>query len=255
MLENPELIRGEIDRRVREIQESNPTKMRKEVLLKESTRVQKGIDSLLDAYQEGLLPIEQLRARIPGLRKREATLKSELQTLAFSVVDQERINELAGSIEGFLERLRKSAESLDIKERQRVLRLVVKEILVGPDTLTIKHSIPTSSPSGTPEVPSYVLCGWRHLAVAGQYLSEQFRPRLGAGKKSTVRAGAVCRRLRRDVQDGAAGERGVQVGDETDGTARLDAASGQDPSGGLETRERGLRLSWVRTPQTEERQA
>lgn len=172
MLENPELIRGEIDRRVREIQESNPTKMRKEVLLKESTRVQKGIDSLLDAYQEGLLPIEQLRARIPGLRKREATLKSELQTLAFSVVDQERINELAGSIEGFLERLRKSAESLDIKERQRVLRLVVKEILVGPDTLTIKHSIPTSSPSGTPEVPSYVLCGWRHLAVAGQYLPE-----------------------------------------------------------------------------------
>jgi site-specific DNA recombinase len=167
MLKNPELIRSEIDRRVREIQNSSPTKMRKEVLLKEAVRVQKGIDRLLDAYQEGLLPLEQLRARMPNLRKREATLKSELQTLEANVVDQDRVRELAGSIEGFLERLNRSAHTLEVKERQRILRLVVKEILIGPDKLTIKHSIPTSGSgpnggAGTSEVPSYVLCGRSH---------------------------------------------------------------------------------------------
>ena len=168
MLENPDLVRSEIDRRIREIQESNPTKIRKEVLLKEIIRVQKGMDRLLDAYQEGLLPLEQLRERMPGLRKRDATLKSESQALESNVVDQDSVRELAGNLEGFLDRLRHSAGNLDIKERQRILRLVVKEVLVGPDTLTIKHSIPISGPSGTQEVPSYVLRGRSHQPFACQ---------------------------------------------------------------------------------------
>lgn len=160
LLENPDLIRTEIDRRVREVQESNPIKIRKETLLKQITRVQKGIDHLLDAYQESLLPLEELRKRIPELRKRETSLKSELQTLEAKAMDQEKYREIAYSLEEFLTRLRESAENLDVISRQKILRLLVKEILVGPDTLTIKHSISPHA-SGTlegHEAPSYRLC-------------------------------------------------------------------------------------------------
>ena len=166
MLGDPELVRAEIDRRVQQIQQSNPTRVRKQALLKESVRIQKGIDRLLDAYQEGLLPLNELRRRIPELRKREAGLKSELQALEARSLDQERCRELAGNLEGFLDRLHRSAESLDVKGRQRILRLLVKEILVGPDALTIKHSIPTSGTSGDPDVPSYVLCGRSQFPLA-----------------------------------------------------------------------------------------
>lgn len=31
------------------------------------------------------------------------------------------------------------AQALDVKERQHIVRLLVKEILVGPDTFTIRH--------------------------------------------------------------------------------------------------------------------
>ena len=166
LLEDPGLVRNEMERRVRELQESNPSKVRKEALAKAITRVQKGADRLLDAYQEGLLSLEQLRRRMPELKKRESALRMELQTIDANVIDRERCLRLVGNLNGFLSSLHQSAQTLDVKDRQRVLRLVVKEILVGPDTLTVKHSIPVSSRSGGSsagsEGQSYLLRGWSH---------------------------------------------------------------------------------------------
>ena len=63
---------------------------------------------------------------------------------------------LAETLEGFLQRIKDSAETSSIQERQKVLRLLVKEVLVGPDRIVIRHSIPTrsSDPGG-----GYPLCG------------------------------------------------------------------------------------------------
>ena len=167
LLENPDLVSKEMERRVRDLKESNPGRVRKEALSKEITRVQKGMDRLLDAYQEGLLALEQLRRRMPELNKREAALRTELQTLEANVVDRERCLRLVGNLQEFLSRVHQSAQTLHVKDRQRILRLVVKEIVVGPDTLTIKHSIPASGPSGSSEEPSYLLRGWSRQSVVG----------------------------------------------------------------------------------------
>lgn len=171
LLEDPALIHNEMERRIRELQESNPSKVRKEALAKAITRVQNGADRLLDAYQEGLLSLEELRRRMPELKKRESALRAELQTVEASVVDRERCLRLVGTLKGFLSYLHRSAQTLDVKDRQRVLRLVVKEILVGPDTLTVKHSIPISSPAGDSsadsEGQSYLLRGWGHQSAFG----------------------------------------------------------------------------------------
>jgi site-specific DNA recombinase len=176
LLADPDLVRNEMERRIRELQESNPSKVRKEALAKAITRVQKGTDRLLDAYQEGLLSLEQLRRRMPELKKRETALRTELQTVEASVVDRERCLRLVGTLNGFLSSLHQSAQTLDVKDRQRILRLVVKEILVGPDTVTVKHSISASSrsgdSSGDSEGQSYLLRGWSDLTVTGQYLLE-----------------------------------------------------------------------------------
>jgi len=174
LLENPDLVSTEMERRIRELGESNPSRVRKETVSKEVARVQKGMDRLLDAYQEGLLALEQLRQRMPELNKRAAALRTELQTLEASVVDRERCLQLVGNLQEFLSRVHQSAQTLHMKDRQRILRLVVKEILVGPDTLTIKHSIPASGPSGSSEEPSYVLRGWSRLPSARQYILAPF---------------------------------------------------------------------------------
>jgi hypothetical protein len=83
----------------------------------------------------------------------------ELEALDSKLIDQERYKKLAGNLEEFLGRLRQSSARLDVEDRRRIVRLVIKEILVGPDKLTIKHSIPTS---GSPEAPASRLCMRSH---------------------------------------------------------------------------------------------
>jgi site-specific DNA recombinase len=44
-------------------------------------RTQLQIDKLLDAYQEGLVQLEQLRQRVPELRRKQQTAQKELDGL------------------------------------------------------------------------------------------------------------------------------------------------------------------------------
>jgi site-specific DNA recombinase len=164
LFEDPELITVEIRRRLKEIRDSKPTKHRKDILNKELIHVQKGIEKLLDAYQEGLIELDELRKRLIGLRKKAEALKSELNSIATANADQQIFLRLADNIDKFLARLRKTADTLSITDRQKILRLVVKEILVDQETIKIKHSIPVglskndpNVSSGGSEIPSYLL--------------------------------------------------------------------------------------------------
>ena len=169
LMEDPELIRSEIDRRVQQIQDSSPTQQRKLTAEKGLVRVRKGIDSLLDAYQEGLLELHELRRRVPELRKREKALKSELHNIETATTERRTYLRLAHNIGDFLKRLRVNADTLDVPQRQNILRLIVKEILVGQEKVKIRHSIPVSAPnpprstSGGHEPESYLLRSWSHF--------------------------------------------------------------------------------------------
>jgi hypothetical protein len=55
-------------------------------------------------------------------------------------------------------------DTLDIAVRQQILRLVVKEVLVDADTITLRHSIPIpqSGPGSRVATPRHRNCGfWR----------------------------------------------------------------------------------------------
>ena len=82
------------------------------------------------------------------LRQREQTLRIELHAITEQTRDRAAYLRLAETLSAFLARLRLAADTLDILERQRIVRLVVKEVLVGDDTIVIRHSIPV--PSGPP---------------------------------------------------------------------------------------------------------
>jgi len=166
LLENPDLIEKEINRRIEESAYSSITERRKEVLMKELTRVQKGIDKLLDAYQEDIIPLAELRKRIPALRKRETAIKKELQGIHMRLIDHHRLLTLTENMESFLRRLRESAETLNVPERQKVVRLVVKEVIVGSDKITIKHSIPIQGSGEGSNIQSYLLRKGSHFSDA-----------------------------------------------------------------------------------------
>ena len=172
LLEEPALIQQELDRRLAAARSSDPTRKHEQSLQRELTHVGKGIERLLNAYQEGLLSIEQLRERMPMLRQRQQALRAELQAIADQTNDRAAFLRLAETLTAFLARLRSAAETLNVMERQRIVRLLVKDVLVGEDTITIRHSIPIplGSPqnggSQSPEGPNYLLRTGRGLASA-----------------------------------------------------------------------------------------
>jgi site-specific DNA recombinase len=180
LLEDPTLIQQELDRRLAAARSSDPTKQREQNLRRELTRVGNSLERLLTAYQEELSSLEQLRERMPPLRQREQALRAELQAIADQTSNQATFLRLAETLAAFLGRLRSTADTLDIMERQRIVRLVVKEVLIGDDNIIIRHSIPIAStpPSGGPPAPgwpdgsptgqSYLLCKGRTVTTARQ---------------------------------------------------------------------------------------
>jgi len=136
LLEDPALIQTELDRRLDAARNSNPAKRREADLTRELAQVHKRIERLLTAYQEDLLSLDELRRRMPGLRQREQCLQAELEALNTQLADQTAYLRLAHTLAEFLSRMRCNVEALDVLERQRIVRLLVKEVVVGEDRIT-----------------------------------------------------------------------------------------------------------------------
>jgi hypothetical protein len=107
---------------------------------------------------------------------------------------------LAETLNTFLTRLRSSAGALDVSERQRVMRLLVKEVLVGDDKIIIRHCIPLPNRSGDgppdggintapPGTEGYLLRSRsHHRTLAGSTVSYGYDPIM---RKVTERVGIL----------------------------------------------------------------
>jgi DNA invertase Pin-like site-specific DNA recombinase len=149
LLANPSLIRAEIDRRLDQLRTADPTTTQQQRLDQALTKTNAAITRLIKAYQEELISLDELRERMPELRSRETSLRSQLAALVAQLVDREAYLQLATGLEDFLAQLRTNAETTPIPERQRVLRLLVKDVLIGPERILIRHSIPTKAHTTT----------------------------------------------------------------------------------------------------------
>ena len=79
---------------------------------------------------------------MPELRRREATLRAELDALDTDLHDAETYLKLTETLDAFRASLSANAENLTVEQRQEIVRLVVSEVLLGDDDITVRHSIP-----------------------------------------------------------------------------------------------------------------
>ena len=146
LLEEPALVQAEIDRRLAEARVADPLRRREQSLRQQQVRLQNRIERLLTAYQEELLSLEQLRQRMPALRKQQQAVDAELQSLALAAADQSRYLRVTETLADFCAKLRARADMLEVTEKQKIARLLIQEVLVGGDTIIIRHSIPLFKP-------------------------------------------------------------------------------------------------------------
>ena len=115
------------------------------------------MDKLLDAYQEGLITIAQLRIRMPELQKRVNATEKELENLKnHELALDQRLQYL--DAQSFTDQLGVNVNQLDIKEKKKILRLLVKEVVVGDDIIDIRHSIPLKEAKNEQNEKNYQLC-------------------------------------------------------------------------------------------------
>jgi site-specific DNA recombinase len=175
LLEDPDMIRSELKRRIISIRDSNPVKQKKDHLKKRLIRIRKAINKLLDAYQEDLIQLDELRSRMPELRKREKSLNEELNCIESDLIDQGMMLKLADNIEAFIGKLGGTADTMSVVERQKVLRLIVKEVMIDDESIRVRHSIPlpgTNMPIGSmagAKMSSYLLRKGSAIAAFGQH--------------------------------------------------------------------------------------
>ena len=151
LIADPSLIRAEISKRLEAARTSDPVTRQRERLQLESARARAAITRMIEAFSEQLITIDELRSRMPGLRARDASLHSQIDAIDAQLADRQAYLKLADDLEGFLTQLRDKTQAATVEERQRVLRLLVKDVLVGPEKITIRHRIPVrerSSPDG-----------------------------------------------------------------------------------------------------------
>ena len=147
LLADPALIRAEIGKRLERARTSDPVTRKRSQLEQALAKTTASISSMITAFSEQLLTIDELRARMPDLRARETGLKDQIAAVDAQAADRDAYLKLADDLEGFLEKLRASSATATTEDRQRVLRAVVQDVLVGPEKITIRHRIPARQPS------------------------------------------------------------------------------------------------------------
>src|ERR1017187_4666344 len=110
LLRSPQLIQAELERRRTESLNSRSVQQRQDQVKRELTRLSQQMDKLLDAYQEGLMTLAELRKRSPEIKKKIGALETEQQHLNLRAVEDKRWIELNNSLETFLGRLNETAQ-------------------------------------------------------------------------------------------------------------------------------------------------
>ena len=168
LLEDPELIRHEIGRRVEELEQARAQSVSATKNLDaELAKTERAIAKLLDAYQEDLLDLDELRTRMRRLNAKRADVEHRVQQQEARAATSQDYLKLVDDIASFTEKLRTSGAHHNLEDRQKVLRALVKEVLVDDDRVIIRHSIPIKPTSAPPGLRSRRR---RHLALALEHL-------------------------------------------------------------------------------------
>ncbi len=141
MLQNPFLVRAELSRRVKESADQEDYERQEISYKKELLKITEERDRLLDAYQSGLIELEELKKRHQEANKRRNVIEKLNQKIQALKFDNENIRDLEKGLENALKAMKLSSENLCFKEKQKIIRLLVEKIVIYPTEVKIIHCI------------------------------------------------------------------------------------------------------------------
>jgi site-specific DNA recombinase len=96
---------------------------------------------LLDAYQAAIIELEELKERRRHIAVRRQALTAQRDQQARLWAERQAAREVWADLKAFCERIRGRLEDATLAEKQ-LLQLLIERVIVGEDTLEIRHVIP-----------------------------------------------------------------------------------------------------------------
>jgi site-specific DNA recombinase len=107
---------------------------------------------LIDAYQAEVITLAELRERRGLLETRRRELSEQRAQQIHLRQEHARAQEVLSNLTAFCERIGSRLHEVTFAEKQEILQLLIERIIVGEDTLEIRHVIPLRDGSG-PDQP------------------------------------------------------------------------------------------------------
>src|SRR5262249_20211276 len=97
---------------------------------------------LLDAYQAGVIDLEELKDRRERITSQRQALATENEQRGRLRAGRRTAQEVWADLKAFCERVRCRLAEASFSGRQQLLQLLVERVMVGEDTLGVRHVIP-----------------------------------------------------------------------------------------------------------------
>jgi site-specific DNA recombinase len=108
---------------------------------------------LLDAYQAEAMDLDELKQRREQINSRKHLLSLQRDQEQRLRSERQTAKEVWADLTAFCERVRSRLDEATLAERQRILQLLIDRVIVGEDTLEIRHVIPLGRLKAEPASP------------------------------------------------------------------------------------------------------
>jgi predicted component of type VI protein secretion system len=102
------------------------------------------IERLVDAYQQGAIEVDDLKARRQRLEASLEATRARAESLEAQHAEGARLERLGADIAAFAAAIRDGLGALDFAGRQRLVRLLIERVIVQGEDVTIEHAVPLS---------------------------------------------------------------------------------------------------------------
>jgi site-specific DNA recombinase len=106
---------------------------------------------LVDAYQAGIIEMEELKERRKGIVQRRKALRAHYEQWVRLRQQKAQAREVLEDLEAFCWRINARLDDAAFEHKQAILQLLIERVIVGEETLEIRHVIPLG---GSPRGPS-----------------------------------------------------------------------------------------------------
>jgi site-specific DNA recombinase len=156
LLDDPATLLAQFEAYARRADESRASECAEEQrLAAQLRRLDREEQRLVDAYQAEAIDLAELRDRQSQIAGRRGILKAQYDQQVLLRSQGQTAKQVLLDVTNFCERVRTGLDRASFADRQRIVQLLVDRIIVGEDSLEIRHVIPLrgQDPAAIPMPP------------------------------------------------------------------------------------------------------